>query len=454
MAFKNRSPWIHQLDSDREAVTLHGDIETDVAVVGAGIAGVSTAFFLLTTTNKKVTLFDGGRLAHGATGHNAGQITSYFERSLADIRDEFGDTLTKEAQESIEGSWELLDHMYSTAGLSIPVARFSGHAGMVDFDRVIRQLKDAKVRDELELPKEDFLISNTAPFVDTIPKEYSKYYALAPQKEILWRLETRDTKFVACVSSQKGCMNSALFCQEIVRYLLSTYPKRFTLYEHTHIHKVVLKNEFTVLDAVTHEVHADKVVLCTNGFEKISIVSESGLDIDTRFHRAVRGIIGFMSGYLKKYDNPPTAISYILQNDSSEPSEYFYLTRREFEFDTRVRHNLISVGGPDVVIDDTTEYESERDYPQEAEKSIDEFVHSVFEKDSTPINYEFKWHGLMGYTPNGIRIIGTEPKNPVLLYNLGCNGIGILPSIYGGNRIAQIIGGKRVKPSIFDPKEK
>ncbi len=454
MAFKNRSPWIHQLDSDREAVTLHGDIETDVAVIGAGIAGVSTAFFLLTTTNKKVTLFDGGRLAHGATGHNAGQITSYFERSLVDIREEFGDKMTKDAQESIEGSWELLDHMYTMAGLTIPVARFSGHAGMVDFDRVMRQLKDARVRDELGLPAEDFLISKDAPFVDTIPKEYAKYFTLAPQKEILWRLETHNTKFVACVTSQKGCMNSALFCQEIVRYFLRAYPKRFALYEHTHIHKVILKKEFAVLDAITHEIHADKVVLCTNGFEKISLFDESGLAIDTQFHKAVKGIIGFMSGYLKKYDNPPTAISYIVSDNSALSGEYFYLTRREFEYDENKHHNLISVGGPEISIEDTTEYEIERDYPQEAEHSIDEFVHTVFEKEDTSVTYEFKWHGLMGYTPNGIRIIGAEPKNAVLLYNLGCNGIGILPSIFGGNRIAQIIGEKKVAPSIFDPKER
>jgi hypothetical protein len=57
----------------------------------------------------------------------------------------------------------------------------------------------------------------------------------------------------------------------------------------------------------------------------------------------------------------------------------------------------------------------------------------------------------MGYTPNGIRCVGAEPCNPVLLYNLGCNGVGILPSVYGSYRIAEIIQGKELAPSIFDP---
>ena len=59
----------------------------------------------------------------------------------------------------------------------------------------------------------------------------------------------------------------------------------------------------------------------------------------------------------------------------------------------------------------------------------------------------------MGYTPNGVRLVGVEPKNRVLLYNLGCNGVGILPSIFGGDRISHILAGEKLSPSIFDPKE-
>jgi len=58
----------------------------------------------------------------------------------------------------------------------------------------------------------------------------------------------------------------------------------------------------------------------------------------------------------------------------------------------------------------------------------------------------------MGYTENKVRLIGAEPRNPVLLYNLGCNGLGLLPSIFGGKRIADILSGRPVEPMIFDPK--
>jgi len=453
MAFVNRSPWIHQLDQSRVAVTLHGDAQTDVAIVGAGIAGVSTAFFALHGTNKKITLIEGGRLAHGATGHNAGQVTSYFERSLHDIAEEFGPDLTKEGQEAIEHSFELLEHMYITANLSIPFSRFLGHAGMVDFDRVVSHLKDNELREKLVLSVEEFLIADNAPFLKNIPEQYARFYAVVPQQKILELLETKDTKFFACLSSPKGCINSALFCQEIILYLQKTFPTRFSFYEHTHINKVVLKQDHALLDAVHHEIHTLRVVLCTNGFETLTIINESGLDINTRFHHTVRGIVGFMSGYLKPYEKSPIAISYIVKGSSQFEGEYYYLTRRQFEHDENKNYNLISVGGPEIELEDTISYTKNQDYPDEAQKSIDAFIRNTYEKiDTKQIDYQFKWHGLMGYTTNGIRLVGVEPQNPVLLYNLGCNGIGILPSIYGGKRISEILAGKKLTPSIFDPK--
>jgi glycine/D-amino acid oxidase-like deaminating enzyme len=65
---------------------------------------------------------------------------------------------------------------------------------------------------------------------------------------------------------------------------------------------------------------------------------------------------------------------------------------------------------------------------------------------------DFKWHGLIGYTPSMIRLIEPDPHYPNLSYNLGCNGVGILPSIYAGKRIGNYLAGHSLKPSIFDTK--
>jgi glycine/D-amino acid oxidase-like deaminating enzyme len=48
-----------------------------------------TAYMLLMHTSHKVTLIEAKRLAHGATGHNAGQVAAYFEKPFDEIVEEY-----------------------------------------------------------------------------------------------------------------------------------------------------------------------------------------------------------------------------------------------------------------------------------------------------------------------------------------------------------------------------
>lgn len=450
----NKSPWIHQLDHDRKSVSLNKDLDTDIAIVGAGIAGVSTAFFILKNTNERVVMLDQGKLAHGATGHNAGQVVARFERPLEEIEKEFGFEKTSAALQDISSTWVLLEEMYTDANLDIVFSRTTGHMGFVTLYQVLIALKNVEIEVRSNLPMDEFLVSENAPFLKDIPRIYEKLYKVVPHREILKKMETEDTKFYAVCSDQAACINSALFCQEVVKFLLEKYPDRFSLYENTHIKKVVLKERHALLDALKHTINASRVVLCTNGFENFEILNEGGLKIDKEFHHLMSGRVGYMSGYLEKMNKLPAAIEYLdEENDQAKFEDAsFYLTRRPHEYGDN-KHNLVCVGGPELTIDDRAEYLKDYDYPEEMPSKIDQFIKKEYDADPNhKIEYDFTWHGLMGYTPNRIRIIGEEPKNKVLMYNLGCNGIGILPSILGGKRIAQIIKGQDLNPSIFDPR--
>ena len=448
---KNHSPWLYQLDQVRDIRTLDKDIETDVAIVGAGIAGTASAFFLLKYTDRKVALLERFKMAHGATGHNAGQVASYFERGFASLAEEFGLAMAASGQRAVEDAWGLLDEMYTDAGLDIPFSRFLGHAGFSSEARVLLGLRNNKSRREAGLPLERILIADTAPFAGSLPPEYDGLYSIVPHKEVLSTLESESPKFIAALSYQKGCINSALLCQEVVAYLLRAYPERFALYEHTPVHKLILRDSDALLDAHRHTVRAGRVVLCTNGFEDFTIINENGLEVDGRFHARVNGNIGYMSGYLERMNKAPVAISYFTGPGTGALDPYYYLTRRPYEYEKGTGHNLISVGGPELVLGEGNPYARESDLPDERLGEIDAFVHENYDTDpNRKIDYVFTWHGLMGYTKNGVRMAGPEPKNPVLLYNLGCNGVGILPSAMGGRKIARHIAGERVEPSIFD----
>jgi glycine/D-amino acid oxidase-like deaminating enzyme len=449
----NKSPWIHQLDHTRKSSVLSTDLDTDIAIIGAGIAGISTAFFLLKYTKHRVVIFEQGKLAHGATGHNAGQVVARFERPLYELVEEFGLEKTKQALHDLRATWALLDEMYTDANLSILFSRVSGIRGFSDFNQVLEILKDLEIEHMAGLNPHKILINENAPFRQSLPKAFENLYEYVPHSEILQKLETENKGFQAVTIDQAACMNSALFCQEVAGYLLKKFPDRFFIYENTHIIKTVLKQNHVLLDAGKHTVHAHKVVLCTNGFEKLDIFNENGLEVDKRFHHTVIGKVGYMSGYLENLNKAGAAIAYYTKDsDPAHDDPYYYLTRRPHEMGDE-RHNLVCVGGPEVAINDREEYLNDYDYPDKIPGDIDAFIKKVYDPDpNRKIDYQFTWHGLMGYTPNRVRLIGAEPKNPVLLYNLGCNGIGIIPSIFGGRKIARIIAGEKLEESIFDPR--
>lgn len=445
-----KSPWLHQLKRTRPISELDSDITSDVIVVGGGIAGIATSYYILRDTKKNVTLLEAGKVAHGATGHNAGQLTSYFEQPFADLVETFGLELASQGQAAVESAWLLIEEIKQEAKLKTPILTFTGFAGCQNFEQTMRLLVDNWFRLEGALPQERILIAENAPFLNRIPKKYHFLFSLVPQSDVLSLLETKNADYWAVVSYKKGVANSALLCEELVEYMLGAYPERFRLYEQAWVREIVLHEREAVLKVGVINAKAHRIILCTNGFENFTIENLAGPAINSKFHLMVEGKIGYMAGFLEPLSKPPTAISYFhtLTNTFEDP--YFYVTRRPYDVDGFAPENLICIGGPERDLTEEEVYSTTSMYPEDKKKEVDAFLETTYPKGEA--SYSFLWHGLMGYTKNGVRLIGPEPLNPVLLYNLGCNGVGLLPSIFGGKRIAEFLLNKKLARSIFDPK--
>jgi glycine/D-amino acid oxidase-like deaminating enzyme len=446
-----QSPWIPEFERTRPITSLTKNTETDILVVGGGIAGITTAYEILSRTASRVVLCEAGRMGEGASGFNAGQLVPDVERTLASLIEEFGEEVTSRLVIDLEQSWKLLDAFIIALGLTTPVRYFMGASGACSRHELTEKLTEEMLRTKLGAEKKLFVVRDDV--WNTLTDEEKSFAVSGTKQQIQSMLEVRDERFIAAWSWSGGVSNSAELVNEATDVLLAQYPERFSVYEETPVTEIVLADSYVRGVSGSHEVRALTVVLATNGFESLTITNQSGPPLDSAFHYEVRGAVGFMAGYLIDGEYPPIAQAYFGSWDSSLGSvydseileePYFYLTRRPYKGKT-----LVVVGGPEDFVEDTRIYTKEYPYPKEALKEITEFLSTY--ALSLPSAPDFTWHGLMGYTRSGLRLVGPEPKHTRLVYNLGCNGIGLLPSLIAAKRLGDMFSGVPLEKSVFDP---
>ncbi len=442
----NQSPWLHQLDRRRPVYTLDQHRHEDVVIVGGGIAGIMTAAFTLLRTNRSVLLLEATRIAHGATGHNAGQMTSYFERPFPDMVHEYGLQAAADACRSVESAWDLLVDLKRTLDLTTPIHRFMGYAGFSSLDTISAFLRTNHLREQAHLPVRPLYVAEEQRKQLKVRPHDLEHITFLPHATILEMLETPNTAFIGAQSEEKGVTNSAALSEELAELLLTRFPDRFTILEDTPVRELRLGRDTRVIVGTTHDIHAQSVILCTNGFESFDLRSEEGVDINKRFHASINPTIAYMIGYVRP-EGTPTAMSYI-EGMYGDNIPYAYMTRRPHSQAT----SLVCWGEPEAELPTLSNYRRGEAMPEGMQARLESCVKRLHPDDAKrPLLY--RWHGLMGYTPNRIRLIGQDPCHTELYYNLGCNGIGILPSIYGGFRLAQLLNGESLPASIFDPED-
>lgn len=443
-----RSPWIVQLKRLRLIQRLITQVHPDTVIIGGGIAGIATAYFILHHTKNTVLVLEADQVAHGATGHNAGQVVSYFERPLHHIATEYGKTLAIEAHQDLIQAWDLLETLSATAHLRTPITQFTGYAGYSTLAQVISQLQTIHLLHESKNKTEPLLLAKEAEVLDKIPMTYHPYCNITTRKEIMHVLDTTDYQYIAAFPERKGCTNSSLLSEELVGYLLSTYPERFQLAEDTAAKQITLTPTEARIKTAEQSITTSTVVLCTNGYTTYEIHSASPNPPFSPPH--IQATVGYMNGYFDRTLRPAAANQYFTEHTRGSTDPYYYITRRLYEHG-RHAHTLLCIGGPELTLPDGQPYVTHAHYLPDAQRQLNQFVLSTYPSLPPQGKPDFQWHGLMGYTSNMIRLIGPDPIYPALCYNLGCNGVGILPSIYGGKRIAHHLAGDRLPPSIFDP---
>jgi len=341
--------------------------------------------------------------------------------------------------------------MVSESAARVRVERFTGHMGMFNRHHLEVHLRCLLIREQAGLPPQTCVISEEAEFLTELPAEFSGLYSVVPQSQVRELLEVDDDRYRAVLSALAGCASSCMLCQEVLGHLQRKYGGRFVYADCTNVERVVVGDDRATVHARGHRVTAGHVVLCTNGFVDHLVEDPAGSPIRIAADQQITGRVAYMAGLIEDKLRAPAAISYIRNTTIGGVTPYVYITRRTYDraADTVT---LTCMGGPEYPFHDPV-YEREAAFPGDLLQTIDEEVRPFAQPSRPPGRlYDFQWHGLMGYNDCGIRVVGRHPRHPTFLYNLGCNGVGFLPSIFGGHRISQLLAGQPLAPSVFDPR--
>lgn len=399
---KIRSPW-QEVDKIQWPV-LTDDVTCDVAIVGGGISGVVTLYYLMTETRKNVVLVEKGTIASGATGNNAGFAWPHIERPVSELVEEFGFQLVKEAFLELDQGWDEYIKINKLIGLENNVKPL-GNAGFAftDIATLQRSVLDGAIFRKMGRNNWEFFVSEeiemTGEGIHRVPREI-----------ILAKLQTIDPSYIALLydTVNRARTNTYLFCQRLLRYLKHHFPDRFEIYEQTeitHIGKSILHHSLG-------KIVADDLILCTNGYSNT---------VTPRAAYVAASTTSLPEDY---------SAGFTTHADPSVP--YWHVTNCD---------SLTVMAGPDYTCPALDQNEWNRSFSQ-----LGQFFQKTYGLNPS---FKYQWFGIQGYTENGLRWVGQDSENPHLWYNLGCNGIGIVHAVSGGKRIGRLLNGESLGPSLF-----
>jgi glycine/D-amino acid oxidase-like deaminating enzyme/nitrite reductase/ring-hydroxylating ferredoxin subunit len=142
----NEPIWRADANATRFPV-LTGDLAADVAVIGAGITGLTTAALLL-DQGRSVAVLDMERVGSGETGRTTAHLTEAVDARYRDIAHDFGREGARLVCESSQASIAQIERLAAKHGLSCGLRRLPGYLYTEDPGEV------ARLDDELDAARQ------------------------------------------------------------------------------------------------------------------------------------------------------------------------------------------------------------------------------------------------------------------------------------------------------------
>lgn len=126
----SKSYWLDST-SKTNYPTLDKDIETDVAIIGGGITGI-TAAFLLKNEGFKVTVVEADRIVQGTTGHTTAFVTSQHNIIYNNLINNFGFERAKQYADANQHAIDFIENIVNKYNIDCDFYRLPAYTYITD----------------------------------------------------------------------------------------------------------------------------------------------------------------------------------------------------------------------------------------------------------------------------------------------------------------------------------
>lgn len=195
---------------------LREDIETDVAIVGGGIAGINAAYFL---KNKglKVVLIDSSNIITGTSGNTTSKVTSQHNLKYAFLKKHFGNEKAKMYADSNQWAISELEKIIDKEKIECDFHRLPAYVYTWSEEGLEKINEEVKAAKELGLPASFVSSVDSIPFKIEGAVKFENQAYFHPRKFLLALAKkvNRDGSYIFESTTAKTIEEEDNFCKVI-----------------------------------------------------------------------------------------------------------------------------------------------------------------------------------------------------------------------------------------------
>lgn len=379
--YEPRSLWTATTEPPRFP-RLEANLEVDVCVVGAGIAGLSTAV-MLSRAGRRVAVLDGGAVGRGTTAASTAHLSNAIDDRYVEIERLHGPDGARLAAASHTQAIDRIEELVSTEGIACDFARLDGYLfrprgdESVDLDAELDAARRAGLGDVEKVRRAPLATYDTGPCL-RFPRQ--------------------------------GQLHPLRYLAGLVRALERADGR---LYGDTHVDRI---DGGAAPRAVAgdHEVRAGAIVVATN------TPIHQRLPVHTEQAARMTYVIGARV--------PCGAVAPALYWDTADPYHYVRLS----PLDGVDGYDCLLIGGED-------HRTGEPDDTDERHARLEAWGRS---RIPSLRRVEFRWSGQVMETGDGLAFIGRDPSEENVYLVSGDSGMGMTHGTMAGILLTELIAGR------------